>query len=264
MSASLLGPLAKLDWAEKHLAKLDSEIQAFYAGSVEEGKPYVVRSEFRPDTSEYVFWIEVLREPPIDLGLIFGDFVHSVRSALDHLVCQLARLNTPTSDCASTQYPIRQSHASFQRDVPNYLKGVRAAHRTAIEDTQPYKSGSKAPHHFLSLLSDLDIVDKHRVIHPTFGFFSDPTPQPDLQFVPNRDAEVIRYKQIANGRRINARQTEIARLKLAPVGTNPKVEMYGDLLFEPAFGDDWMKSDALPDLLEKTRHVVRFFAPDFP
>ena len=110
MSASLDGPLAKLDWAEQHLAKLDAEIQAFYAGSVDEGQPYEVRSEFRPDTSEYVFWIEVVREPPAALGLILGDFAHNVRAALDHLVCQLARLDNPSDPCGSTQFPITMSH----------------------------------------------------------------------------------------------------------------------------------------------------------
>lgn len=266
MSASLVGPLAKLDWAEKHLTKLDAEIQAFYAGSVEEGKPYEVRSEFRPNTSEYVFWIEVLRQPPVDFGLILGDFVHNLRAALDHLICQLARLANPKSTCARTQFPIAQSHARFQQLAPDHLKHVSDIHRAAVESMQPYHSGTQAADHFLSVLARLDNVDKHRLVHPTFGFFSDRSrgPRPNLRFEPNRDAGVIRYTRMANGRRIKQRQTDIVWVKLAPVGTNPKVKMYGDLLFEPAFGDAWMAAKVLPQLLNTTRQLVQDFAAEFP
>lgn len=257
MAPSLDNPRAKIARAAEHLTLLDAETAAFF-----ESKPYEVEGEFKADVSEYVFTIKPVREPPLRLGLILGDFAHNLRSALDHLVCQLALLNGP-SDCKTTQFPICSSHGEFKRHEPSWLKGLSATHIADIERLQPYHAGKLADHHFLTLVHGLDNVDKHRVVHPTFGYFNLTAAQGEaLQFGANDAAGSIRWRQVAAGRRIEG-DTEIVRLKIAPLGPDPKVEMYGKLLFDPAFGSEWMRGSSLPEIHKRVRNVIDSFAGDF-
>lgn len=84
-----------------------------------------------------------------------------------------------------------------------------------------------------------------------------------LRFSPNADAGVIRCRWIANGRRVVG-DTDIVRLKLAPLGPDPKVDMYGDLAFEPAFGVRWLGGHALEPVAVEVSKIVEAFALDFP
>jgi hypothetical protein len=262
VSASLRSPRAKVERAYEHLHVLDAETAAFYEGTAAEGKPFVVESEFRPDSSEYVFSIEVEREPPLRLGLLLGDFAHNLRSALDHLVCQLALLNGE-SDCSTTQFPICPTPSRFKELAGNWLQGISARHRAAIEKTQPYES-RKPEDHALAILDWVDRIDKHRAVHPAFGFMVDPgeVGAGALRFQPNADAGVIRQREIANGRRIEGK-TKIAILKLAPLGPDPKVQMHGHLSFQPAFGERWLSGRALEPVANYVAWVIESFAPDF-
>jgi hypothetical protein len=255
---TLDGVWAKLDRAAEHLTVLDEETAAFF-----ESKPYVVESEFEPDVTEYVVYIKPIRQPPLRLGLLLGDCAHNLRSALDHLVCQLASLNGPT-DCATTQFPICGSESEFDRRAGTWLAGVDPTHVAQIKLVQPYNAGVDAPHHFLALLNWLDNVDKHRVVHPTFGYFN-PTPEEreGLRFTAaNRDAGTIRWRKIAGGRRIEGK-ADIARVKLAPLGTKPEVQMHGKLTFDPAFGTEWLRGTAIPEIYRRVKGVVEGFAADF-
>jgi len=253
-------PRGKLDRAHEHLRVLDTETAAFYKGNAVEGKPYEIESEFRADASEYVFTIKVLRQPPAALSLILGDYLHNLRSALDHLVCRLAVSNGNPEACESTQFPVSKTSGNFASVAPDWLAGLKSTQRAIIEREQPYHAGQRAGHHALRLIHDLDNFDKHRAIHPAFGFFTDPgrSGAAALRFTPNRDAGTVRDGEIANGRRIEG-DTEIVRLKLAPLGPSPKVDMHGDLTFEPAFGDDWFKGVRLPQLARYVETVFTKF-----
>ncbi|MFZ1155390.1 MAG: hypothetical protein WAN93_10845 [Solirubrobacteraceae bacterium] len=257
----LSSPLAKLNRAYEHLDALHEQTIAFYAGELTDGPPYVINSEFRADSSQYVFTIKTLNEPPPLLGLILGDFAHNLRSALDHLVCQLARLTDPTCDCTTTEYPICWSSARFKERENSLLKGVRREHRAIIEEHQPYTAGEKADDHFLSILHWLDNVDKHRFVHPTFGYMVDMGFEAAraVRFIPNADAGPIRGHSFARGRRIEG-DTDIAWLTIEPTGPNPKVEMHGEPSFEPAIGDLWLRARVLPELVESVKSIIALFA----
>jgi hypothetical protein len=258
MTLDLSSPRAKLDRAYEHLRALDAETAAFYDGCLEGGHPYEIGAEFRADSSEYVFTIKVLREPPPLIGLLLGDFAHNLRAALDHLVCALAM--DAGASCDTTQHPICSAERDYLKKAPNWLAGVRAEHRALIDGTQPYHAGASAEEHFLSIIQWLDNTDKHRALHPAFGFLSDPgeAHAAALRFRPNGDAGLIRSRAIANGRRITG-DTDIVRLKLAPLGPNPHVDMQGDLAFEPAFGERWLKGTVLPQLASGVEDVIGLF-----
>lgn len=256
--ASLDNPRAKLDRAAEHIALLDSETSAFF-----ESEPYEVESEFDADVSEQVFKLKIVRQPPLRLGAILGDFAHNLRSALDHLICQLALLDGAAS-CDTTQFPICSSNGQFKRHEPSWLKGLSATHIADIERLQPYHAGKMADHHFLTILNYLDNVDKHRVLHPTFGYFNPTEAEARaLRFVPlNRDVGTVRLRAIAAGRRIEG-DAEIARIKIAPLGPNPEMAMEGNLSFDPAFGSEWVRGSSLAQIYRRVQGVIDGFAGDF-
>jgi hypothetical protein len=104
-----------------------------------------------------------------------GDCAHNLRSALDHLACQLVIANghSPTS---RTSFPILHSSPSttdcFQfpqwakrprRRIPtdfNIAGGVDPVALRMIEEVQPYKQSETGE--LLGVLGDLDNTDKHR------------------------------------------------------------------------------------------------------
>jgi hypothetical protein len=111
--------------------------------------------------------IKLSYQPPLDprFALVVGDCIHNTRSALDHLVAQLAILNSaPAKAIEKTAFPVCLTNEQFKeqtrRKVAPYI--TREAF-TEIESLQPYKTGDKEKD-ILWILSQLDIIDKHRVL----------------------------------------------------------------------------------------------------
>ena len=121
------------------------------------------------------FAFRVKEEPPIRLGLLLGDFVHNLRSALDNLVCQLAYLGGADS-CQMTQFPICDTAALFAKNLKRgRLAGLRPEHVAMIERFQPYQ-GQHMTHIALRAVRDFDNIDKHKAIHATLAAL-DPRPE---------------------------------------------------------------------------------------
>jgi hypothetical protein len=105
--------------------------------------------------------------PPLPaLGVYLGDAVHNLRSALDHLVCQLAVAAGNDGACASTQFPIfAEDNRDTRKRIDQWTKHVRPSARSAIQALQPYQRRPTEPTSDpLWLLSVLDNIDKHRVL----------------------------------------------------------------------------------------------------
>lgn len=131
--------------------------------------------------------------------MLLGDYLHNVRSALDHLVCQLALLDGAPG-CETTQFPITSSHGNYVSQEPRWLRGVSPGHRADLERLQPYHAGARMNDHLLMILDEFSNVDKHRVVHPAFGYFLGFEDVP--HGFPNADAGTIRWNRIATGRRV--------------------------------------------------------------
>jgi hypothetical protein len=163
-SECLDGARFKIDRAIDHLKNLDIAIGQLWASeskitSAEAVPPYKTEGEdlivFRPHSA------------PVNpsFSLIVGDFVHNVRSSLDHLVYQLAILNKASSEGASkTSFPVCLTHGEFtnatRKKVAPFI-GPRAL--TELEKLQPYSTGN-GKRDILWILSQLDIIDKHRLL----------------------------------------------------------------------------------------------------
>src|SRR5262245_2957355 len=108
----LTGVVAKFNRSKEQFDVLRAEIGEFLD---QEPQTHLSRGEFNADTWE---WIErfQMQGPPLRWGVILGDCVHNLRSALDHLICQVALLDGGTmDDCAQTQFPIAsKSEGQFE------------------------------------------------------------------------------------------------------------------------------------------------------
>jgi hypothetical protein len=82
---------SKLSWARRHTYALHAEIvKLFFDAFAEpEGDKTPVSVEFEAETSSYVLKVDWVPEIPRFIGLMMGDAVHGLRSALDHLAWQL-------------------------------------------------------------------------------------------------------------------------------------------------------------------------------
>ena len=148
----------KLRRADRHLQALKRAAQLFH-----NSKPYapffsVVKE---PDGTYGVITIKVLKPVPDSLGLIVGDICNNLRSALDHLLWQL-RINVEPDFDGIVYFPIIPDEPTelFHVKAARDIKGLSLAQRTKIEASQPYKRGNN----FLSILRELNRVDKHRLI----------------------------------------------------------------------------------------------------
>lgn len=149
--------------------------------------PYDITVE-RTRFGQYAFRVRGLAPPPPQLGLLIGDCVHNLRSALDHLVHDLAVLNRPTDsaaeseltreDARSTAFPITRDPQWFARSAAKSLRLLRPVDQERIEHLQPYHSLDvsiwgleKRLSNIPLLLHDLhlhDVLDKHRFVQPTW------------------------------------------------------------------------------------------------
>ena len=101
--------------------------------------------------------------------LLVGDTIHNLRSALDHIVCQLAILNgNDISCCDRTYFPIcicKPDFAKF-RKMAEHLLSPEAF--TFIEELQPYKTADATredpSHSSLWIIHKLNVIDKHRIL----------------------------------------------------------------------------------------------------
>jgi hypothetical protein len=180
-AASLDGPIAKLDRAKTHFQTLNKSIGAFKRSKAHD---FVV-TEVDPSTGEKVVHLKVLKEPKNpEWGLILGDVVHNLRSALDHLVWQLVLLNGKKPR-RQNQFPIIRAkndywEASKDRSESvreRMLVGVAEEHRAFIDMVQPFQAGSNAEGTALAVLSWISNADKHRVVYASYLLTKEPTPE---------------------------------------------------------------------------------------
>ena len=87
--AYITGARLKVERAGKHLNELDRKVNAFVQ---RHSKRF--SSEVDPDDLNYVIYaLPPNPAPPLTFGPIFGDVVHNLRSALDHIAWNLTTLH---------------------------------------------------------------------------------------------------------------------------------------------------------------------------
>lgn len=187
----LSGVHLKLKRAEKHIHDLRDEIVAFRE---RDPKPF----DFRPETTlgpdqsvKYDLFAIVREEPPREFALIVGDAVQNIRSALDHLVYELAPPRVRRK--RNTQFPIFDAECEFKVKSASMLKGLTNHERTLIERVQPYAATKVTGDDPLAILRKLSNRDKHHLLVAMIAALSETS-----SWVGSDNAD-IRFTYLARG-----------------------------------------------------------------
>jgi hypothetical protein len=151
------GPRLKIERAAEHLQTLNNMIRSW-----QNTKPFLCTGHTHPNQSSYVYTVET-QGIYLDTGVVIGDILHNLHSALDNIVWQLALLTTPRP-FDKTAFPI------YLKNTPRAMKGINRVlqnvpndAREVIEWLQPYVV-PKPTAHALWALHELSDCDKHRTL----------------------------------------------------------------------------------------------------
>ena len=161
---------AKIARAKEHLDTLHAEAEEFFERT---------KRHFILKSNDHEAWIVHYIEggvPPIRFGILLGECVFNLRSALDNLVCGLIRTKDTHATCKGTQFPICSSVKQWDKQWKKYLDGVEPAAQRMIRDLQPCFRRSAVPDTDpLSMLNALCNSDKHRAVNFTLAYSHDLT-----------------------------------------------------------------------------------------
>ena len=155
---------ARLARAAKHLDDFDREVRAFL-----EATEFELISYEEPGSGDRLYFAGTSPTPPLDLGLIVGDYIHNLRSALDHAICELSLVTDPSSACTKTAFPVCSTEHCWRTALGRELALVSAQAQYQIHLIQPLNWRDRAPYghrtHPMWELNELWNLDKHRSLH---------------------------------------------------------------------------------------------------
>jgi len=180
--------------------------------------------------------MKVREDPPLRWGIVVGEIVHNLRSALDHLVHQLALANGKTP--GGIAYPVLSEDPSSPkardstREIwENLTKRLHPDDLAIIEGTQPYKGKEFGVGQTLFALNRLSNWDKHNAIHLSGSVLEDSRFSFEaIQHVELGTTEFGHIGTFQNG-------TVVAVCACRFTGPNPKVQMNAQLAYSVAFLD---------------------------
>lgn len=261
------GYFPKLWRATEQLKAIDTELGTF----VETELDTALRHEFDAANEWCMFtWRDV---PALDemCGVHIGEFIHNVRSALDHLMFNLVFISKGHPG-AHTQFAVKDSAKKWDADIenrqpedgPGPTAGLTPRFLELLKSVQPFvthKRGTDAP---LAKLVRLSNLDKHRLL---VAGIAKPCRRPTY-IRPTKPGVVklgkVRYPHplpaIENG-------PEFARVPLTWV-TEPDPEVGMNVGRMPvlfAFGERGKRAfvwnTELTKMLDAAWHVLRVFEP---
>lgn len=218
----------KLRRAKRHTDELQASVDA-----IRKNHAYRFVDEFDPKTRKVSFQLRLDPDPTLEWGVILGDFVHNVRSALDHLVYQLAALNVP--EPSGTAFPIfvRERRRPDVENDKGFFPDGRALIRKVPDDCkpffecfQPYQRQDGPEYHILEVLRMLSNEDKHKVV-PTTPLALFATGIEGMQPLPLQHIERVEHFVLHIGKPLGEDQ-EIAHAQVIPNGPDPKMKLDGD------------------------------------
>jgi hypothetical protein len=174
----------KLRWARQHFEPLRRAIEEF-----QQRDSHTLSVQIDKDAGQYAFYVSGLETPDPDWGLQIGDCLHNARTALDYLMVRLIAFATgqDPKDIREVQFPIFSSPEKFNSRMGHLGKDpLLSGYLTRLEELQTFQNGNpsiwgvewldgvRVPRvsplpEALSLLSQLDNVDKHRVVHAVWN-----------------------------------------------------------------------------------------------
>jgi len=149
----------KLYRAQMHFGELNKELRAYY-----ETEPisFTPHATYTPEEPRFVF--RETKPVPARIGLIAGDCLQNLRSALDYLVWELvgAAGNEP---CKKNAFPVALSPEAYEDDLKKRgkLNGVAQKAEAHIRALQPFHTPEATRDGaILAVLDLLTNINKHR------------------------------------------------------------------------------------------------------
>lgn len=227
-----IGKIARVRW---QLRDLDQRFSSFI-----ERAPKQLNERITPasdgETADYSFFAGEVGVPKREWGVLIGELVHNLRSALDHAVSAAA-----AEPSRAHQFPIVLEREDWPKQRDGRLKTLPAAVVELIKAQQPFHAQPPLTpeRHLLAVLARLSNADKHRLLHT--AVLSIAEARPEFQLVQDvadvRDTHVF-YGPLERG-------AELARLLIVPAGPNPKIRVAGEFAFTLAFTDPLRRGSVL-------------------
>jgi hypothetical protein len=152
----------KIERAKKHIFDVKARLDIFFASN-----PYKVGTKRDPDTRRLSYYLISVQDVPPEVGLITGDAINNIRSALDHLAFQLYMVG-PGGQAGGIgsriYFPIADDIAKYKIESPRKIKGLALAAIKAIDAIEPYKGGKTDKSDALWRLEKMNNIDKHRLL----------------------------------------------------------------------------------------------------
>ena len=182
----------KVAWAKEHRDMLEGYINGTFR--IAENRPRVGIG-YEPESDCNVLYVSYM--PNLDsfftrAGLLIGDTIHALRSALDYVAfeCAMQRTKGNIKNPRAVAWPITEKIEHWRTARGSNLREVSVAHRALIERNQHHKRfPAGLPANTLDsflLIRDIDDSYKHRallpVLMPTAGV-ADPNPGAMMLFM---------------------------------------------------------------------------------
>lgn len=264
----LAGVIAKFNRSKEQFDELLTEMDEFFN---QESKPHFSRGYFDAKAWEWVERFQIREEPPLRFGIMLGDCVHNLRSALDHLMCQVTMLDGGTiDDCARTQFPIvRESEAQFEAMADRQIPVLSKRHRALVKRAQPYRAGDEAWRHPLAVLRELSNADKHRLINSTYSVVKGDVPglldRLTSGYEGDGPSPVVAWFMAKEGQRLEHDAAWFRIVFNREILTEPvKVHMSGNLSLGIGFGEIGLDADSFRYLAEYVLKIIQTFLRSFP
>ncbi len=156
-SESFLCIERKLYRARQHFDELAQEVRAYYQS--DPGTLEVTTSENGGATVEFI----ESKPTPARFGLIFGDFLHCLRSSLDYLVWELVASGGGIRT-HKHEFPVADKESAFEKAIKDgKLDAISPKALALIRTAQPFQRDDPTSH-FLWMLNKLNNINKHRRI----------------------------------------------------------------------------------------------------
>jgi len=239
---------AKYHWANKHMEAVDAAIQRSVDPNVH---PIALKVEF--DGPVAIVRVAKLPNIRTDYGLALGDTIQNFRAALDHLAWCLVKTGTEPrpKDPKGVYFPMAKTGKSFDGQINRWLPGVSDPYRTIIRRYQPYRRGERPK--AIRWLRNLSDTDKHRILIPAVVSLG------SLNLRVTANWTMRRIVPIKGRRALNI-GTPLLRVTLMPVlGTNPQVQVDGNLASFPSLGYGVPLANSLPLIRDTVLEILSTF-----
>jgi hypothetical protein len=218
----------KFKRAQQHMVDIRREARRYAHSQPYQTLP--IRQPQRYDSIQ-TYRLNIAQQPDPMIAIMLGDFIHNLRSALDHVVVAASR---PRSERATASFPISTENLWARDSKRRYIvrdkerrksflraiRGLPPQAQTFIIRAQPYQVPERAHESILAIISRLENADKHRELI-TIGTGLE---RPKI-IVSRRDERIVRTPT-GLGRNQFLRDGAEIKLKVpVPFTSDPEVQM---------------------------------------